>query len=60
MAGVVPGGGGQHRMRFRRMRGLRRVARVDGVEVGVEADRVVTVAPQRADAVVVGGTPGFR
>ena len=36
------------RERFRRMRGLRRLARADGVEVGVEPDRLITVAPQRA------------
>ena len=41
-------------MRFRRMRGLRRMVRVRGVEVGVEAHRVITVAPQRSDAVVMG------
>jgi hypothetical protein len=57
--GVVPRSAGQHRMRFRRMRGQGRVDRVYGVETGVEADRVVTVARQRADAVVVGGSHGF-
>ena len=41
------------------MRGQGRVDRVNGVETGVEADRVVTVARQRADAVVVGGSHGF-
>ena len=55
MAAVVPRRGRQHRMRLDRVRGLRRLAGVDGVEVGVEADRVVAVAPQRSHAVVMAG-----
>ena len=41
VVGVVPGRGGQDRMWFGRMRGLWRVGGVGGVEVGVEADRVI-------------------
>ena len=42
-------------MRLDGVRDLRRMTGVDGVEVGVEADRVVAVAPQRPHAVVMAG-----
>ena len=58
--GVVPRRGGQHRMRFGRMLGVRRVGGVGGVEVGVEAQRVVGVALQGSDAVVMRTGPGCR
>ena len=53
MAAVVPGGGGNKRMGFGRMLGVRRVDGVGGVEVGVKRQRVVGVALQGADAVVM-------
>ena len=53
MAAVVPGGGGQQRVRFGRVLGVRRVDGVGGVQVGVERQRVVGVALQRPDAVVM-------
>ena len=50
---VVPGGGGYERMGLGRVLGVRRVGGVGGVEVGVEGQRVVGVALQGADAVVM-------
>ena len=58
--GVVPGGGGQDRMWFGWVLGVRRVDGVGGVEVGVESQRVVGVALQGADAVVMRVVPGCR
>ena len=55
MVAVVPRRGRQHRVRLDGVRDLRRMTGVDGVEVGVEADRVVAVAPQRPHAVVMAG-----
>ena len=51
--GVVPRRARQHRVRLGRMRQRRRAHDVRAVEVGVEADRVIAVARQRPDAVVV-------
>ena len=53
VVGVVPRGGGQEWMGFGRMLGVRRVDGVGGVEVGVEGQRVVGVALQGPDAVVM-------
>ena len=53
VAAVVPGGGGNLWMGLWRMVGSRRVDGVGGVEVGMERQRVVGVALQGGDAVVV-------
>ncbi len=60
VVGVVPGGGGDGRVRFGRMVGVGRLGGVGGVEVGVEGDGVVGVALQRAQAVVMDARRGFR
>ena len=52
MVGVVPGWWAGRRW-LGRVLGVRRMDGVGGVEVGVESQRVVGVALQRADAVVM-------
>src|SRR5215813_13365909 len=53
VTGVAPGCTRQYWMRFRRMRQSWRWAGPNGVEVDVESDRLIALAPQRADAVMV-------
>ena len=55
---VVPGGGGKERMWFGWVLGVWRVDGVGGVEVGVESQRVVGVALQGSDAVVMHASQG--
>ena len=54
---MLPRSSRQHRMRPGRVRDVRRMAGVGGVEVGVKADRVITVAPQRANGMVMNRRP---